>query len=40
MSSLLVALRSNGLPLWGFMITLIGLTTLGKNPLDEWSAPD
>ena len=40
MSSLPVALRSNGLPLWDFKITLIGYTTLGKTPRDEWSAPD
>jgi hypothetical protein len=27
-----------GLPLWGFAITLIGHTTVGRTPLDEWSA--
>jgi hypothetical protein len=28
----------HGLPLWGFVITLIGNTTLCRIPLDEWSA--
>jgi len=27
-----------GLPLRGFAITLIGHTTVGRTPLDEWSA--
>jgi hypothetical protein len=29
---------ARGLPLWGFAITLIGHTTVGKTPLDELSA--
>lgn len=40
MSSLHVALRSNGFPLWSFTITLTGHTILGKTPLDDWSTPD
>jgi len=28
----------HGLPLRGFAITLTGHTTLGRTPLDEWSA--
>jgi hypothetical protein len=27
----------HGLPLWGFAITSIGHTRLGRTPLDEWS---
>ena len=28
----------HGLPLQGFVITLIGQTTLGRTPVNEWSA--
>jgi hypothetical protein len=31
-------IQGHGLPLWSFAITLTGHTTLGRTPLDEWSA--
>jgi hypothetical protein len=33
-----VPIPGHGLPLRGFAFTLIGHTTLGRTPLDEWSA--
>jgi hypothetical protein len=32
-------ISGNGLPWKGFVIKFVGHTTLGRNPLDEWSAP-